>query len=55
LEASLEQYGRTHSKEDLWQLIVSRKAFFWPGDTCALVGDIWRHPSGLKSGNGWLR
>lgn len=46
--------ARTHYKEHIWSLLVDGKAFLFPGRNCALLGEIFYHPSGLRSGNGWL-
>jgi hypothetical protein len=54
LESSMEFTGKTHTKEQVWERIASRKAFFWPNPNSALISEIIQHPSGLRSYNGWL-
>jgi hypothetical protein len=54
LESSMEFTGKTHTKEQVWERIASRKAFFWPNPSSALISEIIQHPSGLRSYNGWL-
>ncbi len=54
LEASLERYGRTHTKEDVWRRIESGKAYFWPDNNSAIVAEILNHPTGLRTFHGWL-
>ena len=54
LEAAMERYGKTHTKEQVWELIEGRKRFFWHDTDCAQVGVIWTYPSGLKICHSWL-
>ena len=52
---SLCEFGPTHNKEQLWLRLASRKAFLWPGKSCAIVGEIIVYPIGLHCFNYWLQ
>lgn len=54
LEGSLEAYGKTHTKEQLWEVILYRKAFFWPGESCAILANIITYPACPPRLNLWL-
>jgi hypothetical protein len=63
LEASLAEYAYrdsrgnvwpTHDKEHLWARIGDGRAFFWPGESCGIVTEIIKSPTGLCSANDWL-
>lgn len=42
---------RTHSKEDIWELIERRQAHFCPMPDAAVVGGISMFPNGFKDVN----
>jgi hypothetical protein len=52
---SLCRYGPTHNREQVWFRICAGLAFFWPGCTCAIVGELIDHPIGFRSFNYWLQ
>lgn len=52
---SLCEYGPTHNKEQLWMRLSRSWSFFWPGKTCAIVGEIVNWPIGLRDFNYWLQ
>jgi hypothetical protein len=57
LSAAYEHDGKlypTHGKEDIWERIVTGKAFFWPGNFCVFVTEFIVSPTGLKTHNNWL-
>lgn len=56
LWGSLCRYGcPTHTKEQVWQRLVTGKAFMWPGKGCVVVGEVVQHPIGYCSFNYWLQ
>lgn len=48
LESAIEQYGHTHSKEDIWERLEARKAYFFPLQRGVIVGRVLTYPTGLK-------
>lgn len=54
LETALISYGETHSKDEVWSLIESGKAQFWPLPNAALVTQIDKHNTGLTELRVWL-
>jgi hypothetical protein len=54
LEASIECYGHTHTKEDIWRLIEKGYVDFWPGEASAWITEFWHHPTGLRTFHVWL-
>ena len=55
LLASMQEFFQTHTREQVWQRIYERRAFLWPGDKCAIVGQLVKHPIGITSFNYWLQ
>ena len=55
LDASLASFGRTHSKEHVWDRIADGRAKLWPADRAVILTETIRHPIGLKSCNVWLQ
>jgi hypothetical protein len=49
-----KQVWLTHTKEDVWDRIIDGRCFFWPGENCVFVTEIWTSPTGLKTHNLWL-
>lgn len=45
----------THNKDQVWQRIVTGKAFMWPGERSVIVVDLITHPLGYRSCNYWLQ
>lgn len=54
LEKAIARYGPTHTKEDVWQAIVSGQAQFWPGANSAMVTEVKSYPTGFTEIIGWL-
>lgn|SRR5262245_4007610 len=54
LAAAIERFGRTHSKEQLLELIENHAAQLHPYPHSAVVTYIQNHPSGLRDGMIWL-
>lgn len=52
--ASIEHYGHTHEKEDLWAILEEGRASLYPLPHGAIVASIEVHPTGLKECYGWL-
>ena len=50
----IERYGHTHGEEDIWRLIASGRAQFWPGEASAWLTEFWTAPTGLKTIHGWI-
>lgn len=44
----------THTKEQVWQRIVSGKTFFWIGKECAILTEFHITPNGIKNHHTWL-
>jgi hypothetical protein len=55
LDASLASFGRTHSKDQVWERIYHGHAMLWPGANAVILSETIRHPIGLKSCNVWLQ
>ena len=56
LWASLCTFGcPTHNKDQVWQRIVTGKAFLWPGRNCVVAVDLIDHPIGYRALNYWLQ
>ena len=55
LWTSLCEFGPTHNKEQVWLRLASRKAFLWPGKSCAIIGEFILYPIGLRTFNYWLQ
>src|SRR5262245_9119280 len=55
LWASLNKFGPTHSKEQVWDRIICGRAFLWAGEHCVIVGEFIDHPIGARSFNYWLQ
>jgi hypothetical protein len=55
LWVSLCAYGPTHTKEQLWERIVTGKAYLWSTKGCVIVGELVDHPIGFRSFNYWLQ
>jgi hypothetical protein len=55
LLASLEEFFQTHTKDQVWERIANGRAYFWPGRNCAIVGQLVKHPIGIRSFNYWLQ
>ena len=43
-----------YEKEHLWQRLCSGRATFWPGDNCAIVTELRKTPTGIKTQYNWL-
>lgn len=54
LEPSLERYGHTHTKDDVFQRIISNKAQLWTDEEAAVVSSIEAFPTGFIEIYGWL-
>jgi hypothetical protein len=54
LDASLAAFGRTHTREQVWERIYHGHAMLWPGINAVALTEILRHPIGFKSCNLWL-
>lgn len=54
LEAAIDVYGKTHSKDQVWKLIEDGKAQLWPTPNAVLLTSIDEYQSGLKELRGWL-
>jgi hypothetical protein len=55
LDASLASFGRTHTKQQVWDRICDGRAEIWTGDDAVILGEYILHPIGLKSYNVWLQ
>jgi hypothetical protein len=54
LAAAILRYGKTHSKEDIWQQIKDCKAQLHPLPHSAILTSIETFPTGLKEVRFWL-
>jgi len=52
---SLCEFGPTHNKEQVWSRICDDKAFLFPGEESAVLGEFVDHPIGFRSFNYWLQ
>ena len=55
LWAALCEFGPTHGKEQVWNVIIVERAYLWPASRCAILGEILHHPIGVSSFNYWLQ
>lgn len=54
LEKSLDWYGKTHTKEHVWQMIATGQTQFWPMKDSAMLTIVEPHPTGLVEGRAWV-
>lgn len=45
----------THTKEQVWQRILTGKAFMWPGESSCIVVELIDYPIGWRACNYWLQ
>ncbi len=55
LDKSNNEFGPTHTKEQIWQRIVYSKAFLWPAPDAVILGEFVDHPIGDRSFRYWLQ
>jgi hypothetical protein len=55
LDASLASFGRTHTRDQVWERIEHGRATLWPGLNAVILSEFIVHPIGLKSCNTWLQ
>jgi hypothetical protein len=55
LDASLASFGRTHTRDQVWDRIQHGRAMLWPGRDAVILTEVITHPIGLKSCNTWLQ
>jgi hypothetical protein len=54
LAAAILRYGKTHSKADVWEQIMTGKAQLHPLPKSAILTSIEKYPTGLKELRFWL-
>jgi hypothetical protein len=54
LEASIDRYGNTLGKDDLWKQLADRRAFLTSGQRCVIVYKIIDYSTGWRSLYLWL-
>jgi hypothetical protein len=55
LDASLASFGRTHTKQQVWDRIAAGRAQLWPAEHAVILTELIHHPIGLRSCNVWLQ
>jgi len=55
LDASQASFGRTHTKEQIYERIRDGRALLWTGDDAVILTEFITHPIGLRSCNVWLQ
>lgn len=48
------RYGRTHTKDDIQQMLREGRAQLWPTPNAAMLTSVEAYPTGLKELRGWL-
>ena len=54
LEASLNEYGATHTKDQIWDAI-RHGAVLWPGDNAVILTTMITYPIGVRCCSVWLQ
>ena len=55
LEASLNKFGATHNKLQVWDTIRTGRAVLWPNADAVILTNVINHPIGTRSCNVWLQ
>ena len=55
LAASLDEFGPTHSKEQVWFRICAGLAFLWPAQHGVILGEFMDYRIGARVFNYWLQ
>lgn len=55
LDASLASFGRTHTRDQVWDRVDHGQAMLWPGRDAVILTEFISHPIGLRSCNVWLQ
>jgi hypothetical protein len=55
LDASLASFGRTHTRDQVWEQIQHERATLWPGANAVILTNVINFPIGLRACNVWLQ
>jgi hypothetical protein len=55
LEASLNEFGATHTKDQVRGRILLGHATLWPGEQAVILTEITNFPIGIRACNVWLQ
>ena len=55
LEASLNEFGATHTKDQVWEAISRGHSVLWPGENAVIVTTMITYPIGIKCCSVWLQ
>jgi hypothetical protein len=55
LEASLNEFGATHTKDQVWEAINRGHSVLWPGVNAVIVTTMMTYPIGIKCCSVWLQ
>ena len=55
LDASLASFGRTHTKDQVWDMIFRGSAVLWPSENAVMTTTMVTYPIGIKACSVWLQ
>jgi hypothetical protein len=55
LEASLNEFGATHRKDQVWGRIMLGQATLWPSENAVILTEVFSYPIGVRACNVWLQ
>ena len=55
LEASLNEFGATHTKDQVWEAVYRGHSVLWPGEAAVIITTMITYPIGIKCCSVWLQ